>query len=464
MKQKPQPNGARRRKSAGAGPTRPKSDRPRAKKRRALSTASAGGKTASGGDVELGRALVAALSAPASDRELFESATHPVHPYAARMHPATAQALVELGQKHARPGRRRLAVLDPFCGGGTVLVEARHAGCAATGVDLNPLAVAIARAKTWTAKPARIAELGEQADRIAARVIAEGKAARRSGHTQRPLYSPPGALAEARNAALSGWFAPHVRRELEHLAAEIDAVVGRDVEIGRALRVALSAILYKVSRRESETSPDKIERSVGRGQAARLFKQRARMLAAGLEDLTAACDAPIPRVVVGDARDLDAAGVRSGSVHAVITSPPYAGTYDYAAHHDLRLAFFGLDAQPLIRGELGARRQMAHGAGAISLESFGRDLERVFAEIARVLAPGGLAAMMMGDSLAGHGREAVAVRGDHVLRRAAKPHLSLVAWASQERPALGKAEARVFGSLPKREHVLLFARPQIRAS
>ena len=38
-------------------------------------------------------------------------------------------------------------VWDPFCGSGTVLLEARHQGLDAIGVDLNPLAVAIANAK-----------------------------------------------------------------------------------------------------------------------------------------------------------------------------------------------------------------------------------------------------------------------------------------------------------------------------
>ena len=36
--------------------------------------------------------------------------------------------------------------------------------------------------------------------------------------------------------------------------------------------------------------------------------------------------------------------------------------------------------------------------------------------------------------------------------------LALVAWAAQERPALGGSEKRSFTSAPKREHILLFER------
>src|SRR5437016_2091375 len=44
----------------------------------------------------------------------------------------------------------RASVLDPFCGSGTTLLEAKLLGHPSVGVDLNPLAVAIARAKLQT--------------------------------------------------------------------------------------------------------------------------------------------------------------------------------------------------------------------------------------------------------------------------------------------------------------------------
>jgi len=93
-------------------------------------------------------ALVAALRAPHIDHDIAESLTHPFHSYPARLHPATARVLVELVGSRMRDGE---ALLDPFCGSGTTLVEARFLGLPAVGVDLNPLAVRLARVKTWTA-------------------------------------------------------------------------------------------------------------------------------------------------------------------------------------------------------------------------------------------------------------------------------------------------------------------------
>src|SRR5688572_5041948 len=103
------------------------------------------GRLVTGGDPAAAEALAAALRAPGVDHEIAESLTHPFHSYPARLHPATARVLVELvGGRGAGRGR---TIVDPFCGSGTTLVEARAAGFRAAGVDLNPLAVLVARAK-----------------------------------------------------------------------------------------------------------------------------------------------------------------------------------------------------------------------------------------------------------------------------------------------------------------------------
>src|SRR5688572_5460589 len=89
------------------------------------------------GDRNLAEAAVAALRAPQIEHDVAETLTHPFHSYPARLHPATARILVDV------VGGDNL--LDPFCGSGTVLVEAQAAGAHAIGVDLNPLAILVAR-------------------------------------------------------------------------------------------------------------------------------------------------------------------------------------------------------------------------------------------------------------------------------------------------------------------------------
>ncbi len=76
--------------------------------------------------------------------------THGLHPYPARMIPQVAGRLLE---RYASEG---CLVLDPFCGSGTVLVEARLHGMNSIGVDINPLACLLAMVKSTPVDPERL--------------------------------------------------------------------------------------------------------------------------------------------------------------------------------------------------------------------------------------------------------------------------------------------------------------------
>jgi hypothetical protein len=64
--------------------------------------------------------------------------THVIHSYPAMMIPHVARGLIDR-LRALKPDAQTL--LDPFCGAGTVLVEAAHQGLAPWGNDLNPLAL-----------------------------------------------------------------------------------------------------------------------------------------------------------------------------------------------------------------------------------------------------------------------------------------------------------------------------------
>jgi tRNA G10 N-methylase Trm11 len=427
----------------GARPRAGDRDRPRP--RQALTAQRSGGRTGSGGEasfaVGLERALRAAQEVEAATEGSAASidALHQFHPYPARMHPATAHALIAL-LAGARGGRH---VLDPFCGSGTTLIEARRMGHRATGVDLNPQAVAIARAKTWLVPKERRKEMRRIGKDLAADAAAEGKAARRAGY-EAPAPRPIGPSPTARARALGPWFLPHVRRELEDLLTRIEDVVADDAEAAAILKVPLSAILYKVSLRASETDASQVDKKIARGMATRLYADRIEQLWDGLNALAHRPGAEVA-VHEADARELP---LPDASVDAIVTSSPYAGTYDYLAQQGLRLDFFGVAASDA--GEIGSRGRMAAGG----LDDYRRDLAAVLREWVRVLKPGGLAALMIGDSMAG--REAVLA--DRLINEVLPDQLEPVAWAWQERAKLGAAEVRAFGDDAKREHVLLARR------
>ncbi len=98
-------------------------------------------------------------------------------------------------------------------------------------------------------------------------------------------------------------------------------------------------------------------------------------------------DAPPPprtthRLRVGDARDL--ADVADASVHLVVTSPPYPMVAMWDA------AFAAMSAE--------AAEALAREDGPAAFAAMHRELDRAWAEVARVLVPGGFACINVGDA------------------------------------------------------------------
>ena len=178
------------------------------KRRRSLTHV--GGEVEATGHRVVADALTASLdvapadpAAPADADDPDRIHVHGFHTYPARMHPATAARLVR-----ALSGAGA-TVLDPFCGSGTVLVEAMIAGRRAVGTDLNPIAVRLATLKTTLRDAPWLEALVIAARDVAA--FADERRKRRAGATRR--YPPEDVAA----------FDPHVLLELDSLRAGIAA-------------------------------------------------------------------------------------------------------------------------------------------------------------------------------------------------------------------------------------------------
>jgi SAM-dependent methyltransferase len=361
------------------------------------------------GDRDLADALRRAIAVEDRDDDL----THGFHTYPAGLHPSAARRLVELA-----PGR---SVRDPFCGGGTVLVEAMRAGRDAWGTDLSPVAVAVARCRTTL-----IDDPGLTAMRSAARRITE---AARGWRTQ-----PPRVVL----SQVGDWYAPHVLAELHGLAL---GVAASPDSVRPLLEVAFSSILVKASYRRSDTSMERDERERPPGTTAILFHKKVRELGRRLEALRLATpgDTPPARVVRADARGTWA----GGTVDLVLTSPPYPGVYDYLAIQDLRAAWLGFDLP--VEREIASRSRWSEDFAAARAE-WQADTFAWIREAKRALAPGGALVIVIGDGLVGErtvdaASPTITVANQHGLR--------LRAGAALARPDHARRSVR-------REHVLWF--------
>jgi hypothetical protein len=393
-----------------------------------------GGETVTSGNPRWSKPLAEALDVPTSEvaEEAARAHVHGFHSYPARMHPLTARRLIE---SLSRPGD---VVLDPFCGSGTVLVEARLLGRRAIGVDLNPLAVRLARLK--------VRDVGER-ERTAILEAARGVQA----------------FADERRAAKAGptrrygtedleLFERHTLLELDSVRAGIERI--EDTTVRPTLELVLSSMLTKMSKRTSDTSQHELPRRIAAGYPAKLFVRKTEELMARFAEVAPALGrAPQARVLEGDARKLE--GVDDQSVDLAVTSPPYPGVYDYLAHHEMRLRWLRMRPERFASAEIGARRKLEALTPQEAVAQWATEIGEVLGALDRVLVPSGGAVLLIADSVVA-GRPVYAV--DLLERVGPRAGFVVESVASQPRPHFHAPTRQAFVHRPRHEHAILLVK------
>jgi tRNA G10 N-methylase Trm11 len=363
----------------------------------------------------------------------------PIHPFPARMAPGIA--LEALGQNE---GTQR--VLDPMAGSGTVLAVACSKGHEAIGIDIDPLAVLLAR--VWT-RPINAKRIRRRASETLLqakkefRLVASGRA------------YPTKSDAETRKF-IRFWFDDYARRQLAVLASVISRTQNksdRDVlwcafsrliitkQAGASLAMDLS---HSRPHREFARAPIKpFNRFLGAVEAVITNCPKA--------DL----DAPefVAEVKRGDARSLS---IKDESIDLVLTSPPYLNAIDYMRCSKFSLVWMGYTVGQLrkIRGEsvgteMSSKKALeAEWVGSLIgrlkvkpvlsnrnralLARYVWDMGKALSETARVLRRGGRAVYVVGDSTI----RGTFVRNSMVVAAVAQRHgLSLISRKSRSLPA-----------------------------
>ncbi|HHO54001.1 MAG TPA: hypothetical protein ENK18_24805 [Deltaproteobacteria bacterium] len=344
--------------------------------------------------------LAAALSASGG----VDRATHGFHTYPAGLHPDAAAILV---------GAFGGDVLDPFCGGGTVLVEARCAGRRAVGRDVSPVALLVSQARCCTAGDEEL-------------TLLRSVARRATEVARRATEPPPDPIARA----VAEWYAPHAAIELESLRRSVaEAPSG----VRPLLRCCLSSILVKVSWRRSDTSGRRVKHRRPPGTTAVLFHKKARELARRIVALRGLVPAGTPEA---DLQLVDVRQLRLDTpVDLVITSPPYPSTYDYLPLQHLRRIWLEL---PDGRGEIGARRAWRQGERR-ARRAWRDDTFAWTARAAGCLREGGHLIVVIGDGVTPAGAVDTSEPTEEAARAAG---LTLLGRASVERADHAREGAR----------------------
>ena len=311
--------------------------------------------------------------------------THSLHPYPAKFIPQIPNALI---QELSAVGD---TVADIFCGSGTTLLEALQLKRHAVGVDANPLATRISRAKTTPIGEAGLEAL--QAHREACRRLVATIEPLTDDlfHDGRPFRSqgsrPEPALCEF-------WFEPFVVEELAELRGLIDTVPG-DAE-RNLCAVVFSSIIVAVSKQDSDTRYVRRDKGLAPGDTIRRYLAQLDLATTAVRELGALIDEQFSCRVL-DADILDAP--EPGEIDLVVTSPPYPNAYSYHLYHRSRLAWLGHDPEQFKRIEIGSHRKYsAKGRNRATQETFQQEFKDIFRWLHAHLRENGYVCLVIGDS------------------------------------------------------------------
>lgn len=345
---------------------------------------------------------------------------HSIHPYPAKFIPEIPRRLIRvLG---VQPGT---AVLDPFCGCGTTLVESQAAGFSSIGVDLNPIACLISRVKTSPLPPSLLETAA--------------KCAETAGSNKNPIIpSIPN---------LDHWFLRPVQEALASLLSEVASLP--DLVVRDHLRLAISSIIVRVSNQDSDTRYAAIPKRVTFDDVLSAFLNACKRLVSCKKEVPILQNAT---VIEHDAMTLTRHNI-SQPVSLVITSPPYPNAYEYWLYHKYRMWWLGDDPIRVRSREIGARPNFFRKNHATA-EDFRHHMHKLFGFLMQVLCSGGYVCVVIGRSKI-HGKEVdnaafvVSVAEEWSLRQIA----DLTRRIAPTRKSFNLSHARI-----KNENLLVFQR------
>lgn len=298
--------------------------------------------------------------------------THGIHAYPAKYIPQLPEAVI---LEHTN---ERNTILDPFCGSGTTLLEASINGRKSIGIDSNPIAALVSKVKTTpldSSELLRIPEIIEYIKNI-------------EDIEEKEVPKVPN---------IDHWFQQNMIKELAWLKYYISQE--ESANLRDFLTVIFSSIILSVSNQESDTRYAAKDKNLPDGYALKRFIAKLKSSLKSIEELS--CIENVkknpPKVFNIDAREITSNHIPDNSIDLVVTSPPYANSYDYYLYHKLRMTWLDYDFVEVKNAEIGSRNE--HSSRKQSIQAYIDKMIPVMSNIARVLKPNKLAYFFIGDSI-----------------------------------------------------------------
>lgn len=236
--------------------------------------------------------------------------THGYHRYPAKFIPSLASYLIKQNTK------KEDLICDPFGGCGTTLVEAKINGRQSIGIDINPLAGLISKAKITAINPKKL-----------------------EGETKKLLVRIKTNLPykQVANPRLLYWFDMNTLTKLQNIYGGI--LETKDKQIQRFYICAFSHILKNCSRWLMKSIKPTIDKDKKTIDVKTAFLRHLLFMSKKNNEFylklskinSNICNA---KFYLRDARNTE---LPENSVDYILTSPPYVTSYEYADLHELSL-------------------------------------------------------------------------------------------------------------------------------
>lgn len=295
--------------------------------------------------------------------------THSIFRFYGKFPPPIARHVIE---EYSSPGS---LVIDPMCGSGTTGIEALLLERPALLADVNPLAVLLAKVKT-TRLP------------LQSSLSAVDEVVRYAEEMKKPDEVP--ALLGIRNP--DHWFLPKTMESLSRLKSAVETV-DVDKNTRDFLRISLASIVRRVSRATTEQGRLFLDKESAISNAVPVFRDYAYEAAQEVSSLPEA-----GQVEVHECSLLDAAAMRDTlrPSNLAICHPPYFTLYRYSRVNSLELAWLGYDHRAVRESEI---REAFKSGEATKLNAYLDDLTLALENLATVIKPNGVLALMIGDKI-----------------------------------------------------------------
>lgn len=234
--------------------------------------------------------------------------THGFHTYPAMFIPQVARRLLLTYSKKGD------TICDIFCGSGTALVESRLLGHNSYGIDLNPLAVFLAKAKTTPIDPQIISK---EYIKLLTR-INEIK----NTEIEKPRFKN-----------IEFWFKDKVIVELAKIKKSIKEIKNKNIK--DFFLVAFSETVRKSSNtKNGEFKLVRIKKEDLENynpNVLEIFKQKVESNIKGMEEFYRDVDKKTwAKIILGDSSKDN--GIKKNSIDCIITSPPYGDSRTTVAY------------------------------------------------------------------------------------------------------------------------------------